>query len=76
MLTTSILAEDIFLMVKRAFWNCWSCAWTQYRTLSILKGSRTIDVDATKKKVTEMIANGIETYIAIFGGSHFFFLIR
>jgi glycine hydroxymethyltransferase len=35
------------------------------------KENMTIDVDATKKKVTEMIANGKKPAIAMFGGSLF-----
>jgi glycine hydroxymethyltransferase len=37
------------------------------------KEDMTIDVDATKKKVTEMIANGKKPAIAMFGGSLFLF---
>ena len=37
------------------------------------KENMTIDVDATKKKVTEMIANGKKPAIAMFGGSLFLF---
>jgi glycine hydroxymethyltransferase len=37
------------------------------------KEDMTIDVDATKKKITEMIANGKKPAIAMFGGSLFLF---
>src|ERR687892_346994 len=37
------------------------------------KENMTIDVDATKKKVTEMISNGRKPAIAMFGGSLFLF---